>query len=185
MSLRRIFSLVILVSALILAGCQQSPTVWEYHIEAVPDLSFNTRMNQLGQEGWELVTARRASDGDTDNPTMSYEMIFKRSTTKKDAADDVVASSTVATYATCRANLMAIANAEMSHRVATRTGFTSDLGTIAMQFPEGLPICPAGGRYSVIVGTPANSFTVHCSESDHDAGAGGEPRGYSPGVNTK
>ena len=54
------------------------PQKWEYRIVAIPDLLFNTKINALGADGWELVFARRASDGDTTSPTMSYEVIFKR-----------------------------------------------------------------------------------------------------------
>lgn len=48
---------------------------WEYRIESPSDTSFSTMMDQYGREGWELVSARRASDG---SGTMSYECIFKR-----------------------------------------------------------------------------------------------------------
>ena len=51
---------------------------WEYKITSVPDGSFDNEMNMLGKEGWELVFARRASDGMTSSPTFSYEMILKR-----------------------------------------------------------------------------------------------------------
>lgn len=51
---------------------------WEYRIIAIPDSSFETKINALGADGWELVFARRASDGSETRPTMSYEMIFKR-----------------------------------------------------------------------------------------------------------
>ena len=51
---------------------------WEYRIESVPDRSFDQRINAMGKEGWELVFARRASDGSDYSPTFSYEMIFKR-----------------------------------------------------------------------------------------------------------
>jgi hypothetical protein len=53
---------------------------WEYKIEAVPDIGFETRINNLGNEGWELVFARRASTGKElgDKTEFSYEMIFKR-----------------------------------------------------------------------------------------------------------
>ena len=54
------------------------PQQWEYIIVSVPDDSFTKDMNQYGDAGWELVFARRASDGDTYMPTFSYEMIFKR-----------------------------------------------------------------------------------------------------------
>jgi hypothetical protein len=51
---------------------------WEYRIEAVPDATFQEATNKLGADGWELVFARRASNGEEPHPTMSYEMIFKR-----------------------------------------------------------------------------------------------------------
>lgn len=48
---------------------------WEYRIEAVPDLAWDTIMSELGADGWELVFARRAQDA---NDKMMYETIFKR-----------------------------------------------------------------------------------------------------------
>src|ERR1051326_2821642 len=44
---------------------------WEYRIESLPDRTFDQRINALGQEGWELVFARRASDGSDYSPTFS------------------------------------------------------------------------------------------------------------------
>jgi len=53
---------------------QSSNPRWEYRIETPNDIGFTTRMNTWGAEGWELVTARRASSlGD-----FSYEVILKR-----------------------------------------------------------------------------------------------------------
>jgi hypothetical protein len=46
-------------------------------IKDVPDNDFENQMNALGQQGWDAVSARRASNG-TDSPTFSYEIIFKR-----------------------------------------------------------------------------------------------------------
>jgi hypothetical protein len=52
---------------------------WDYMIQSVPDLSFTDVMTELGSTGWELVFARRASNGETgDRMVMSYECIFKR-----------------------------------------------------------------------------------------------------------
>jgi hypothetical protein len=53
---------------------------WEYTVVTVPDESFTRQMDALGSDGWELVSARRASDGSTYSPTFSYEMILKRRT---------------------------------------------------------------------------------------------------------
>jgi hypothetical protein len=54
---------------------------WEYMILSVPDDMFTQQLDRLGANGWEMVFARRASDGNTPHPTMSYEMIFKRHAT--------------------------------------------------------------------------------------------------------
>lgn len=48
---------------------------WEYKIESVNDDAFALHMRRLGEDGWDLAFARRASDG-RDN--MMYECIFKR-----------------------------------------------------------------------------------------------------------
>ena len=53
-------------------------TKWEYKVEAIPDSIFTTGMSKLGDDGWELVAARRASSGEGASATVSYEMIFKR-----------------------------------------------------------------------------------------------------------
>jgi hypothetical protein len=54
-----------------------APKQWEYRIESPPDASFTTDMNRFGSEGWELVSARRATSGEYDH-TSSYEVILKR-----------------------------------------------------------------------------------------------------------
>ena len=50
---------------------------WEYKIEAPEDVLFEIKVNELGREGWELVSARRAT-GSGYGDSASYEMIFKR-----------------------------------------------------------------------------------------------------------
>jgi hypothetical protein len=44
---------------------------WEYSVVSLADTELKKEMNEMGREGWELVTARRTSGG-------SYEMVFKR-----------------------------------------------------------------------------------------------------------
>jgi hypothetical protein len=56
---------------------------WEYRCESVSDSYFESGMNRLGAEGWEMVAARRASGSDDE---MSYEMIFKRPVAKNQAS---------------------------------------------------------------------------------------------------
>ena len=48
---------------------------WEYRIVSPDDRNFIVEMNKFGHDGWELVSARRASDSSGD---MAYEMIMKR-----------------------------------------------------------------------------------------------------------
>lgn len=71
-----LLGLLLLLGFNTLAGQKTQTIVWEYKIDSVPDLSFTTTMNQMGEQGWELTFARRAQDSTTD--TFSYECIFKR-----------------------------------------------------------------------------------------------------------
>ena len=55
---------------------QDSPRQrWESRIESVPDLLFTDAMNTQGEDGWELIFARRARDSVTDS--FSYEVILQ------------------------------------------------------------------------------------------------------------
>ena len=49
---------------------------WEYKIAAPSDEHFDAEMSTWGHDGWELVSARRASSGS--EHIMSYEVILKR-----------------------------------------------------------------------------------------------------------
>ena len=52
-----------------------STTNWEYKIESPYDTSFEYALERLGNQGWELVFARRAT---SEFGSPKYEMIFKR-----------------------------------------------------------------------------------------------------------
>ena len=52
------------------------PTKWEYDIQAPKDASIVRDLNKLGQQGWEVVSARRATDAGSS--AASYEVILKR-----------------------------------------------------------------------------------------------------------
>ncbi len=51
------------------------PTRWEYTLESPSDVILQPSLERLGNNGWELVFARRAS---SELGSASYEMIFKR-----------------------------------------------------------------------------------------------------------
>lgn len=63
--------------ALIVRGAS-TPAVekWEYSVQSPKDATFDSDMNALGMQGWELVSARRASD--RGNNVFGYEVILKR-----------------------------------------------------------------------------------------------------------
>ena len=54
----------------------EAQTRWEYRIERPSDYTFIREMTQFGEQGWELVFARRALD--SENDVYSYEVILKR-----------------------------------------------------------------------------------------------------------
>lgn len=74
-----IFLLVALiaVSSINAWNTQKPAAKWEYKIESVPDTGFENTMNMLGADGWEMVFARRASQGEG-SKEFRYEMIFRR-----------------------------------------------------------------------------------------------------------
>jgi hypothetical protein len=72
----------------------------------------------------------------------------------------------------------------MAYRVRTRGGFTATLTDLDGDLLN-TPVCPTNNVYSVDITNPANSFTVECDNADHNAGANGEPDGYSPGLNSQ
>lgn len=71
---------VVIALLLILVGASlftnfRPLTQWEYTIESPLDSSLERELGKLGEQGWELVVARRAT---TSYGSASYEMIFKR-----------------------------------------------------------------------------------------------------------
>lgn len=84
----------------------------------------------------------------------------------------------------CRSNLQEISGSVMAYRVATRSTFTDDFQKLGKYLDASSLICPKDGMYRIDL-VPFNSYTVHCSVNEHDAGAAGEPLGYSPGLNRR
>ena len=64
---------------------QQQPKnlQYEYKIESFDDIVFDIGINKLGDEGWELVFARRALTGEESSRKGIYECIFRRAKVKK------------------------------------------------------------------------------------------------------
>ena len=72
---RSAFILIALVFIVMIFAANYLFYNWEYKVVAPSDFSLDRELNQLGEDGWELVSARRA----TSYSTAKYEMIFKRS----------------------------------------------------------------------------------------------------------
>lgn len=75
-----LFILTIAFFTVTVSSCDQSKPKpkWEYLIRSIDDATFDKDMDTLGAHGWEMVFARRASDGVTYAPTFKYEVICKR-----------------------------------------------------------------------------------------------------------
>ncbi len=75
-----VISILILILLSQLLGFSKSSTAktkWEYLIDSPSDSGLTRAMDKRGEEGWELVFARRATSASTYG-SPSYEMIFKR-----------------------------------------------------------------------------------------------------------
>jgi hypothetical protein len=80
--------LMLLLILIVITGLQASkayqippaptPFRWEYKVEKIPDDEFTNSMNKLGAEGWEAISARRATDSVTTTVPFYYEIIFRR-----------------------------------------------------------------------------------------------------------
>lgn len=55
-----------------------TPNRWEYKVGKIPDEKFEESMNKLGAEGWEAISARRATDSVSTTAPFYYEIIFRR-----------------------------------------------------------------------------------------------------------
>lgn len=71
--------ILVAVCVNIFIGGKAQAVKWEYRIETIEDMvDFVWKMDQLGNEGWELAFARRAIAGEGYSARGVYEFIFKR-----------------------------------------------------------------------------------------------------------
>ena len=74
-ALLAVIAFALTAMAVLMMHATWSTPKWEYAVEVPPDIGFSRQMNRWGEEGWELVSARRASGA---GRTFSYEVIMKR-----------------------------------------------------------------------------------------------------------
>mgnify|MGYP000440746330 CR=1 FL=1 len=91
---RELINTALLAGILLLLGfnalnARRTSATWEYKIEGIQDATFDLTMQQLGAEGWELVSARRALSGEGSSSSGLYEVIFKRLTNKAEAQKNI------------------------------------------------------------------------------------------------
>jgi hypothetical protein len=67
---------------------QRAPRRFEYAVTAPLDATFESEMNELGKEGWEIVSARRA----TSALGAPYEVIMKREVTTQSNPPPIISS---------------------------------------------------------------------------------------------
>ena len=71
-----IFLLAILVVS---AWGTFAPKHYEYKVAGSPDDTLERDLNRIGEEGWEVISARRATkDASLSKPEMMYEFVLKR-----------------------------------------------------------------------------------------------------------
>lgn len=87
--------LSVLAICALTAGCTPAVPKWEYRIASPSDEDLQAQLRALGADGWEIVSARRATSSDGGGRTAaSYEMILKRPLSDR-AASDLLATPPV------------------------------------------------------------------------------------------
>lgn len=73
-------SVALLLTAVNKAAEQaQEPAAWEYDVVSIGDTEWNTKGQELGYAGWEIIATRRASGADDQ---FLYECIVRRKLAK-------------------------------------------------------------------------------------------------------
>lgn len=114
-----LFGILLVSMANLFAVSKSQPTLWEYKVEPIPDGGFEQIMHQMGAEGWEVASARRAVSGEGSSSEGLYEVIFKRPATKTQIREndnklkaEAKASALQATQALPRSEIGAINSAQ-------------------------------------------------------------------------
>ena len=68
--------LIFIIALTLLFGFRASQPSYEYKITTIDDIGFDSEINKFGNDGWEVVFARRALISESDD--YAYELIFKR-----------------------------------------------------------------------------------------------------------
>jgi len=66
----------------VLQGHTTQRQLWEYTIEAPTDAALPKRLTAIGLNGWEIVSARRATSEVNGETIAAYEMILRRPAAK-------------------------------------------------------------------------------------------------------
>lgn len=73
------FCCILLLLCVVLLGFGQLPTRWQYTVISAHDGSLADTLEKAGQDGWEVISARRAlEDPQSISPRPLYEFIAKR-----------------------------------------------------------------------------------------------------------
>jgi hypothetical protein len=67
-----------IASLLAVQTLRHPPEEWQYTVIAPNDSDLEKVLNNDGADGWEVVSTRRASNGEGANSTFSYELIMKK-----------------------------------------------------------------------------------------------------------
>ena len=73
-----VLAVLILAALLFLVFRAARTPEWRYMVIAPPDQMLEGELNRVGAEGWEIVSARRATSGSGDYASAAYELILKR-----------------------------------------------------------------------------------------------------------
>jgi DNA-binding helix-hairpin-helix protein with protein kinase domain len=75
-----LLGILVATSLNLVAPKKPAAVQWEYKIESIEDYSFDSMVRRLGEDRWEITSARRATSGEGESTRGVYEVILKRPT---------------------------------------------------------------------------------------------------------